>query len=578
MRSIRLSLTLYFLALLSLALGAASWVVHRSARETLEAKKQTTEQLIQTQYRERCREKEARLDDKLYMQAQTLAGLLRAEGLRLRTIRVTREIGLLLGAVSPDGFSPTLAPTSWPRARMWIEWELRRLDQDRIVIDEEHAFRQADGSPSDDLSVPAYFQIELDGGASYVSQSLRGRPFTLDKKRFGGEEEVLHHEFDAVQLESGQQVRRIVLKLPATGILPWSRRGPPPEPGRLPASPPLFIQVAADLAPLQADLQELKEKRDADLAALRNETDASLASLRLRLSLMAGGIFAATALGSLLLVRVGLKPLNRLSDAVSQVSPKDFRLPLDEKRLPVELRPIAARLTETLELLKRTFAREKQATADISHELRTPLAALLTTAEIALRKPRSAEEYRELLQDCRDSALTMHQAVERLLTLARLDAGVERIKPQPLDAARVAEQCAAVVRPLAEARGLRLTVHGEGPVPLVADPDKLRDVVTNLLHNAVQYNRPEGSIEVRLYRENGHLELAVSDTGIGIAAEARQHIFERFYRADPSRGGDGLHAGLGLAIVKEYVGLMGGTVEVESQEGQGSTFRVRLPA
>ena len=128
------------------------------------------------------------------------------------------------------------------------------------------------------------------------------------------------------------------------------------------------------------------------------------------------------------------------------------------------------------------------------------------------------------------------------------------------------------------ARGLTLTVEKNGPAPLVADPDKLREVLTNLLHNAVQYNRPEGSIEVRVHRENGHLDLEVRDTGIGIAADARAHIFERFYRADPSRGGDGLHAGLGLAIVKEYVELMGGRVEVESQEGKGSTFRVRLPA
>src|SRR5262249_46326330 len=149
--------------------------------------------------------------------------------------------------------------------------------------------------------------------------------------------------------------------------------------------------------------------------------------------------------------------------------------------------------------------------------------------------------------------------------LARLDAGVERLKPQQLDGARLAEQCASVVRPLAEARGLKLTVHRNGPAPVVADPDKLREVVTNLLHNAVEYNRPEGSIELNLHRENGHLEVEVSDTGIGIGAEARTHIFERFYRADPSRGGDSLHAGLGLAIVKEYVDLMGGTVEVESQ-------------
>ncbi len=105
----------------------------------------------------------------------------------------------------------------------------------------------------------------------------------------------------------------------------------------------------------------------------------------------------------------------------------------------------------------------------------------------------------------------------------------------------------------------------------------MREVLNNLLHNAIQYNKPDGSIDVSVTRVNGHLDLAVSDTGIGISSEAREHIFERFYRADPSRGTDGLHTGLGLSIVKEFVGLMGGTIAVESAEGKGSTFRVQLP-
>src|SRR5205807_6976597 len=112
---------------------------------------------------------------------------------------------------------------------------------------------------------------------------------------------------------------------------------------------------------------------------------------------------------------------------------------------------------------------------------------------------------------------------------------------------------------------------------------KLREVLNNLLHNAIQYNRPNGSIDVLVHRvdalgRGGRLELQVSDTGIGINAAARPHIFERFYRADPSRQSDGLHAGLGLAIVKGYVDLMGGTITVDSTEGLGTTFRVDLPA
>jgi signal transduction histidine kinase len=172
----------------------------------------------------------------------------------------------------------------------------------------------------------------------------------------------------------------------------------------------------------------------------------------------------------------------------------------------------------------------------------------------------------------------MTQGVERLLALARLDAGVDRLRSIAIDAADLAEQCAALVRPLAEARGLKLTVHRNGAAPLTADPDKLREVLTSLLHNAIEYNRPNGTIDLTVARENGRLDVAVRDTGVGISPEAKTHLFERFYRADPSRGGDGLHAGLGLAIAKGYVDLMGGALAVESVEGVGSTFRVQLPA
>ena len=182
-----------------------------------------------------------------------------------------------------------------------------------------------------------------------------------------------------------------------------------------------------------------------------------------------------------------------------------------------------------------------------------------------------------MLEDCRLSGQQMNQAVERLLALARLDAGVAMLRPERVDVAVLARQCAAVVRPLAEARGLSLRVHDGDGAQLVADPDKLREVLTNLLHNAIEYNRPQGSVDLSVARDNGHVRVEVRDTGIGIPPEAREHIFERFYRADTARGEDGLHAGLGLAIVKGYVDLMGGTIRVESAEGQGSTFRLELP-
>jgi heavy metal sensor kinase len=342
--------------------------------------------------------------------------------------------------------------------------------------------------------------------------------------------------------------------------------------------PILIVQCAIDTAQRDAAVAGFSIQRDEELDDLARRTEGSMRDLRTHLLTISLITFAATVFGGIWLVRLGLSPLRKLSVAVSRVSEKDFRLKFEERRLPGELKPIAERLTETLDQLKRAFHREKQAAADISHELRTPLAALLTTIDVTLRKPRNSDDYREALEECRASGQQMNQLVERLLALARLDAGVDMLRPQSVDAAEIAEQCASMVRPLAEARGLALRVHREGKALLHADPAKLREVVTNLLHNAIQYNKPHGSVDLSVARRNGNLEVEVKDTGIGMSTDERKHIFERFFRADPARSADGLHAGLGLAIVKGYVDLMGGSIAVESAEGQGSTFRVRLPA
>jgi heavy metal sensor kinase len=454
-----------------------------------------------------------------------------------------------------------------------------------------------DGLRGEEDRGPQYFQVDTIWGTSYESESLKkaGLRLPLDPAGFAPDE-ALHVEFEDTRLASGRPVRRVILKTQPVRYIPFwwprpprhGRRGPDGPGGRDPRlagstdprsdRPPIFIQCASDTTERDANLQAIAERRDQDLADLETETADSLRALRNRLLIMSLVTFAATVLGCFWLVRLGLTPLARLSDAVSKVSEKDFHLPVDGRKLPRELHPIVERLKATLDLLQRAFAREKQATADISHDLRTPLAVLLTSTEVALRKPRTAEEYRETIEDCRLSAKQMNQAVERLLTLARLDAGVDVVRPQTVDVAELAGQCVAVVRPLAEARGLTLTVQSEeGLAPVQIDPDKLREVLTNLLHNAIQYNRPEGAIEVAVARKNGHVEVAVRDTGIGMAPEALGHVFERFYRVDRSRGSDGLHTGLGLAIVKEYVDLMGGSITVESTEGQGSTFRALFP-
>lgn len=340
----------------------------------------------------------------------------------------------------------------------------------------------------------------------------------------------------------------------------------------------VVVHTARPYSELDARLSADQKERDDQLTRVQTETRAELANLRARLTIIGTVTFAALVLGGWFLVARGLAPLRALSDAVSRVSEKDFRLPVEAAELGRELAPIHARITQTLTLLQRAFAREKQAVADISHELRTPIAALLATIDVSLRKPRTPEQYRTTLEECRLISKQLGQLVERIMTLASLDAGNDHTHVVRTDIGELATGCTAVIRPLAAANNIRVAVHAEEEVMLDTDPGKLREVLMNLLHNAVEYNNPDGVIELNVRRLGETAVFEVRDTGIGMTAEVRDRIFERFYRADSSRHATGVHAGLGLAIVKEYVARLNGSIVVESEPGKGTTFRVTLPA
>ncbi len=205
------------------------------------------------------------------------------------------------------------------------------------------------------------------------------------------------------------------------------------------------------------------------------------------------------------------------------------------------------------------------------------MAALTTTLEVALRKTRTAEDYRQTIDDARQIARQMSKLVERMLTLAWLDAGADEVRAQSVDIDALVDGCAAIGKPLAEAQGLAFRVDAQRPLTANTDPDKVREVVMNLLHNAIEYNRPGGRVEISAHSALDGVVLEIHDTGIGIAVEMQEKIFERFYRGDPSRNAAGIHCGLGLAIVKEYVAKLGGRLSIESTLGTGSRFRVELP-
>ncbi len=596
MRSIRLSLLVYFLVLIGASLGMALLFVYTVAQRTLRDKEKAARELIDARYEERRREAEALLDERLLSHAKVLAGRVRPisrwSWFRERDKRFFHlySLGLLTSQVTPNGFA--LAPLSVIQGVLWRAPEMGREGGPRMrpppfphPVQQQLWYRNVIAlSLGKEIALPedaegpkihALIETNHWGPSLSLSDNL-----ALPSEADWAPDKQLWWEFDNCTLPGGAPLRRVRFRARMS-------LDSPPFPSRprfIPEPAALIIQCAADHRDVDKALAGYREQHDDEIEQLRAETAAALRFQRNWLLVIMGGTFAATILGCFGLVWLGLRPVRRLSDAVSKITPKNFTLELGDGPMPVELQPIAERLTETLNQLRRAFAREKQATADISHELRTPLAALITTIELALRKPRSPEQYRELLQESHDSAKQMHKIVERLLTLARLDAGVDRLRARSVDVAELAQECALAVRPLAEARGLHLEVRNEcaeanadAASRVSTDPDKLREVLSNLLHNAVQYNRPDGKIDLVVGRANGHVRVEVRDTGIGIPPETRERIFERFYRVDPSRTSDGMNAGLGLAIVKEYVDLMGGAIRVESALGRGSTFLVDLP-
>ncbi|HSQ54221.1 MAG TPA: HAMP domain-containing sensor histidine kinase, partial [Gemmata sp.] len=317
--------------------------------------------------------------------------------------------------------------------------------------------------------------------------------------------------------------------------------GAPGPPSVLPSPPPsleslprLYIQCARPQALIDHALAQFANDRDEEHARLASDIQWARGTMRVQVAVLGMIAFLAVAIGGPWLVGRALRPVGKLSDAVSRVSERDFKLPHDGTDLSEELEPIHARLNQTLDLLRRAFSREKQAVADISHELRTPIAALMATIDVALRKPRTPDQYRETLEECRLISRQLSQLVERIMTLASLDAGNDHTQLSRVDAAEIVCGCAAVIRPLAQANSIKVDLHAEEPIELETDAGKLREVLMNLLHNAIEYNKPNGSISLTARRENGSAVFEVRDTGIGMPPDVQEKIFERFYRADTS--------------------------------------------
>jgi signal transduction histidine kinase len=269
-----------------------------------------------------------------------------------------------------------------------------------------------------------------------------------------------------------------------------------------------------------------------------------------------------------------LHPIESISNAASKISAGDLSQRINVAETESELGKLASILNSTFARLDAAFAQQKQFASDAAHELRTPVSVMLTQTQTALNRERTAPEYRETLEACQRAAQRMRKLIGALLELARLDAGQEQMKRLRFDFSRTVADGVELVKPLAEERGIKIFTE-LSPLEITGDAERITQVATNLLTNAIQYNKPEGEVRVTLASQGGLAVLTVGDTGPGIPAEDLPHVFKRFYRGDKSRTGG--NAGLGLAISKAIVEAHGGAIDVSSTENVGTTFTIRLP-
>ncbi len=284
-------------------------------------------------------------------------------------------------------------------------------------------------------------------------------------------------------------------------------------------------------------------------------------------SVLASGFIAVTV------TKRGLRPLGEMTRSVGRIGPTHLKERVTPADWPRELQPLATAFDDMLKRLDDSFTRLSQFSADLAHELRTPIANMMGEAQVALTRERTAAEYRETIESTIAECERLSRIVDNLLFVARVDAAREPIARKRFDARAAVEKIAAFYQTIADDHHVTISCSGNGEV--YADPDLFERALANLLDNALRFTPENGSIQITLSDHEADFEVAVSDSGCGIAPQHLPRVFDRFYRAESSRSSDG--AGLGLALVKSIVDLHGGSATIQSEIGSGTTVTLRFP-
>jgi heavy metal sensor kinase len=290
-------------------------------------------------------------------------------------------------------------------------------------------------------------------------------------------------------------------------------------------------------------------------------------------------VLAGTAYAGYKMVGRTLSPVSKMAHRAEQINSEHLneRLPIENPE--DELGHLARVFNAMLSRIEQSFEELQRFTADASHELRTPLAAIRSIGEVRLQQDARPEEYRDTIGSMLEEVNRLSSIVESLLTLSRADAGQIRMQVSVFPLKALVREAAVLLEVLIEDKRLTFALAGDESAGAQADRLYIRQAVVNILHNAVKFTPPGGSISAHVEcRSDSRVEVSVSDSGPGISAEHSAKVFERFYRVDEARTSDDTGAGLGLSVAKWAVEANNGEIGMTNLPSAGARFWIRLPA
>lgn len=306
--------------------------------------------------------------------------------------------------------------------------------------------------------------------------------------------------------------------------------------------------------------------------------NASLADFRRIFGLALLLSVAASVLVGRFLALRSLRPLRLIASDARGINPDRLDQRIRSSGTHDELDQLVAAFNDLLTRTERYVTQLKQFTADASHEIRTPLAALRGSTEVALSSNRSSEELRQALEDNISRFERLQKIAEDLLLLTRLDAGECILQRKSVDLRPIIQDVVDLYRPLAEERGVRLAAVMNNRLTVEADGDRIKQVVCNLVDNAIKYTPRGGRVAVSASTREDGASITVEDTGAGISGENLSRVFDRFYRTDQARSStNGGGTGLGLSICRSITEAHGGRITIRSDVGRGTSVHVLLP-